>query len=114
MKYLLATFRNGGSLAWGFALAFLLASATVSAQGVLSGAQTGTIEAESQDDGYLIITGRRYKFSDGESLVFLNGEQVGAEVLDEGMVVRYTLRGGMLSRIEILGPINLLPKLDDS
>lgn len=103
------------SLPRAFALVLLLASSMASAQGVLTSTQTGTIQQESQDDGYLVISGQRYGYSDALTTIFLNGEQVDAEVLDEGLVVRYTLnRDGMLVRIELLGPANLLPALDDS
>ena len=117
MKYLLRMFRNSSAVAGGFTLLCMFASFSISAQGVLSSTntQTGTIQVEAQDDGFLTISGQNYTFSSELSLVFLNGEQVGDQVLDEGLVVRYTLNGdGVLTRIEILGPINLIQSLEES
>lgn len=116
MKHLFM-FRNSSAVARGLALVLMLASFSVSAQGVLSSTntQTGTIQVEAQDDGYLTISGQNYTFSSELSLVFLNGEEVGDQALDEGLVVRYTLnRDGVLTRIEILGPINLIQSLEPS
>lgn len=96
------------------ALGLVLLSAPASAQSVLAGSQTGTIQAEAQDDGYLTISGRNYTFS-SDTQVFLNGQQISTGDLDEGMVVRYTLNNaGALTRIEILGPRNLIRALDPS
>ncbi len=115
MKYLLLCYRNSSLAARTIALLLMLASFSASAQGVLSNTQTGTIQAEAQDDGYLTISGQNYVFRTGTSQVFLNGEQVGDEVLDEGLVVRYTLnRDGVLARIEILGPITMIQALQDN
>lgn len=98
-------------------LLLLLAPFSVSAQGVLSSAntQTGTIQVEAQDDGYLTISGQNYTFSNELSLVFLDGDQVGDHILDEGLVVRYTLNNdGVLTRIEILGPRELIQTDEES
>ena len=118
MKYLLQLIRSSGFLARGLGLAFLLASFSASAQGVLSPSgttQTGTIQVEAQDDGYLTISGKNYEFSNELTLIYLNGEQVGDHVLDEGLVVRYTAnRDGVLIRLEVLGPMNLIEALEES
>lgn len=114
MKYLRLIFGNSCAVARGLALVCMLASFSLNAQGVLSNAQTGTIQVDAQDDGFLTISGNNYGFDNGLSLVFLNGEEVGSEVLDEGLVVRYTLNGdGVLTRLEILGPINLIRSLEE-
>ncbi|PCJ17779.1 MAG: hypothetical protein COA96_17405 [SAR86 cluster bacterium] len=99
----------------GAVLLLLCFTVMTNAQGVLSRAQTGTIQAERQDDGYITISGRNYGFDNAISLVFLNGEEVGDEILDEGLVVRYTVNSeGILTRIEVLGPISKIESLEDS
>jgi hypothetical protein len=118
MKYSLQFIGNSRFLTLVLATAFLLASFTASAQGVLSSGgstQTGTIQVEAQDDGYLTISGKNYEFSNELTQIYLNGEQVGDHVLDEGLVVRYTVNsGGVLIRLEVLGPINMIEALQDS
>ncbi len=115
MKYLILL---NGTRRWvvsTIAMLLLLVTFSASAQGVLAGAQTGTIQVEAQDDGFLTISGQNFDFRNGISLVFLNGQQVGDEALDEGLVVRYTLnRDGVLARIEILGPLNMIQALEDN
>lgn len=107
--------RSAGKLC---ALVFIMfASFSLSAQGVLSNTptQTGTIQVEAQDDGYITISGRNYGYLDGVSLVYLNGEQVPSESLGEGVVVRFTVNGdGVLTRLELLGPAALLPVPNDN
>ena len=67
--------------------------------------QIGVVELQEFEDYFLTISGRRYGFDYGLSKVFLGGEEVGAAVLDEGMVVRFSLDSqSTLLRIEILGP----------
>jgi hypothetical protein len=84
----------------------MLVSAGVSAQNVLTPAQTGTIQVLRQDDGQVTISGRSYAFDDEICVVTLGGERIDAAVLDEGMVVRFsTDRRGNLLSLEILGPI---------
>ena len=88
-------------------LVLLLASATVSAQNVLTPAQTGTIQVLRQDDGHVTISGRNYAFNNEICVVTIGGERIDAAVLDEGMVVRFsTDRRGNLLSLEILGPIS--------
>ena len=117
MKVLLHALIKSISLPSVVAFVLMTISFSASAQGVLSGqrTQTGTIQQESQDGGYLVISGQRYDYDNTITLVFLNGEQVEDEVLDEGLVVRYTVDGnGVLTRIELLGPANLIQSLDDN
>ncbi|MEX0962627.1 MAG: hypothetical protein WDZ52_01110 [Pseudohongiellaceae bacterium] len=115
MKFIQHIFSSRIFLLRALALSFLLLPFAASAQGVLAGAQTGTIQLEAQDDGYLTISGRNLTFSNVLTEVYLNGERVGGETLDEGMVVRYTLNNdGVLARIEILGPINVIKVLEEN
>ena len=67
--------------------------------------QIGVVELQELEVYFLTISGRRYGFDYGLSKVFLAGEEVGAAVLDEGMVVRFSLDSqSTLLKIEILGP----------
>ena len=82
---------------------------------MLTGAQTGTIQLEAQDDGYITISSRNYGYDNEITQVILNGQEIGSNALDEGLVVRYTLNGdGVLTRIEILGPMNMIRALEES
>lgn len=96
-------------------LIVLCSSAAISAQGVLSGSQTGTIEDMRQSDGFLTISGRNYDYHNDVTQVFYDGEQVATNFLNVGLVVRFVLnREGVLSRIEVLGPVNLIEALEES
>lgn len=104
-------------------LVMLSYATTASAQGllsssqrnVLSAAQTGTIQAMHQGDGYLTISGRDYGFHNDISLVLYEGEEVGDNFLNEGLVVRFMLNSdGILARIEVLGPLDLIEALEES
>lgn len=96
-------------------LVVLSCSAVVSAQGVLSGSRTGTIEGLHQSDDYLTISGRDYGFHNDVTLIFYDGEEVGTDFLNEGLVVRFVVnRDGVLTRLEILGPLNLIEALVES
>jgi hypothetical protein len=115
MKYLLHISANVGILTRTIGLALLLASLPATAQGVLTSAQTGTIQLEAQDDGYITISGQNYGYDNEITQVILNGQEIGSNALDEGLVVRYTLNGdGVLTRIEILGPMNMIRALEES
>ena len=115
MKYLLHICVNVRTLMGTIGLALLLASFFATAQGVLTGAQTGTIQVEGQDDGYITISGQNYGYDNQITQVTLNGEEIGSDALDEGLVVRYTLNSdGVLTRIEILGPMNMIRALEES
>lgn len=74
--------------------------------------QTGTVEMLDQDNGSLTISGRRLPFSDAVTEVYLEGNRIGAEKIDLGMVVRYTLdASGTLLRVELIGPSDKLMEL---
>ena len=115
MKYLLHIGVNVRNLTRTIGVVLLLASMSAAAQGVLTSAQTGTIQLEAQDDGYITISGQNYGYDNQITQVTLNGEEIGGDALDEGLVVRYTLNGdGRLTRIEILGPMNMIRALEES
>ena len=96
-------------------LVVLSCSVVVSAQGVLSGSRTGTIEGMHQSDDYLTISGRNYGFHNDVTVVFYDGKQVETNFLNEGLVVRFVVnRDGVLTRIEVLGPLNLIEALVES
>lgn len=96
-------------------LVVLGCTSVTSAQGVLSGAQTGTLEGMYQADRYLTISGRDYGFRNGVTEIFYDGNKVRSNFLNIGLVVRFVVnRDGVLSRIEILGPVNLIEALEES
>ena len=77
--------------------------------------RTGTIENLDQDNGFVSISGQRYGFSDNVTEVFIEERQVGAQTLDVGMVVRYTLdSAGTLQRVSIIGPNAMLQLLEQN
>ena len=76
-------------------------------------AQIGTIEQLSQDNGSLTISGRTFEFSDSVTEIYLRDRRLTAEKLDTGMVVRYIVdTGGMILRLELMGPADKLMLLD--
>lgn len=90
-------------------LVLIAGGSSLFAQGVLSGAQVGTVQLLRQDDGYITISGTNYNFTYDDTKVFLGAEEFDSAALDEGMVVRFTLSAqGVLQRIEIIGPANLV------
>lgn len=96
-------------------LVVLGCTSAISAQGVLSGAQTGTLQEMRQADGYMTISGRDYGYDNDVTVIFYDGQQVRTQFLNEGLVLRFVVnRDGVLSRIEILGPIDLIEALEES
>ena len=94
-------------------LCVVLLCPALQAQDVPISTNMGTIESLEQDDGYITISGRRLGFSDSVTQIFWEERQLGAEKLDQGMVVRYTLdAAGILQRVEILGPASKLQEID--
>lgn len=85
---------------------------SAAAQGVLQPAQTGVIQELNQHDGYLVISGVRYDFDNEVTLLQLRGEPFDDASLELGMVVRFSVRNGMLEMVEVLGPNNLIRDLD--
>ncbi|GJM12314.1 MAG: hypothetical protein DHS20C12_07170 [Pseudohongiella sp.] len=87
----------------------------LSAQGVLSSSQTGTIQEISRSQGYITISGRNYSFDYDVTQVYYDGNEESSDFLNDGLVVRFTTnRDGVLARIEILGPLNLIEALVES
>ena len=77
--------------------------------------RTGTIENLDQDNGFVSISGQRHGFSDQVTQVFIGERLVGAQTMDVGMVVRYTLNNeGVLLHIEIIGPSDMLQLLEQN
>lgn len=97
-------------------LTFLLLSLFASSA-LAQGNQTlvGSVESLAQDDGYIRISGNNYSYDDEVTVVFLRGEQVQANTLNEGMAVRFTVSAtGQLQRIDILGPFNQTRLLEEN
>ena len=77
------------------------------AQNILTAPQTGTLQLMRQDDGFIVVSGRRYDFDNEVTEIYFNNEPVGPEILDEGLVIRFTINGaGLLMRIEVLGVVD--------
>lgn len=83
-----------------------------SAQGVIQPARTGVFELIEHFEEYIIISGVQFGIDLEEVEVVLRGEPLDYTYLEEGMVVRYTLRNGMIIRMEVLGPNNLIENID--
>lgn len=76
-------------------------------------AQTGTIEQLDQDNGSITISGKTLVFSELDTQIFLGERLISSANIDPGMVVRYTLdESGKVLRIELMGPSDLLSKID--
>ncbi|PCH61793.1 MAG: hypothetical protein COC19_04230 [SAR86 cluster bacterium] len=90
-------------------------SGQVNAQGVRTNTHTGRVELLRQDEGYVIISAKTLPFSNEHTQIYLENTPMESQVLDEGMVVRYTLDSqGNLLRIDILGPANKLLELTNN
>ena len=100
-------------LALVMSLLMLSFATPVSAQGVLSASQTGVIQdLVGEGPGQLVISGTLYNYSTDVTEFSLRGETVSDGDLELGMVVRFTLRDGILERVEIIGPNNLIQDFD--
>jgi hypothetical protein len=96
---------------WTGLLAVLLISLTTVV--LAQGGQTGTVEQVDQDNGSLTISGRMLVFSESLTEIYLGERRLSAVNIDPGMVVRYTLNEtGVLLRIELIGPSEMLRALD--
>ena len=87
----------------------------IAAQAFAQNEQTGTIEGLDQDNGFVTISGTKFGFSDSVTRVYLENELIGAETMDVGMVVRFTLNeNGTLLRVELIGPSAMLRVLEQN
>lgn len=76
---------------------------------------TGTIEALQQDAGFIVISGQRYRVTDGRTRVYLDERELRLHHLDNGMVIAYTTDGsGVLLKVDILGPADRIRELERS
>lgn len=97
------------------ALVLLSFCFSVAAQDILAGAQIGTVQENREDEGYVLISGRNYNFDHEITRVFLSGERVDSTLLNEGVVVRFTVnRQGILERMEIIGPASRFSNLEEN
>lgn len=77
--------------------------------------QTGTIESLQQDAGFIVVSGQRYRVSNGSTRVYLDQRELRLHDLDNGMVIAYATNGaGVLLRVDILGPADLIRALEQS
>ena len=94
----------------------LLFGFTLSAQGqsVLGPRQTGVVQdLLGEGPGEMVISGTLYRY-DGEFTRFtLRDREITHADLELGMVVRFTVRDGILQQVEVLGPNNLVEKIPE-
>ncbi len=103
------------SLKLGVLIMALALPLVTSAQSVLPRPQTGTLQGVAQDDGYLVISGTRFGFDNEITRILLAGEVVESTILDEGLVVRYTVDNrGTLVTVEVIGPNDKIRELDQN
>lgn len=77
--------------------------------------QTGTIESLQQDAGFIVVSGQRYRVSNGSTRVYLGQREMRLHDLDNGMVIAYATNGaGVLLRVDLLGPADLIRALEQS
>lgn len=89
-------------------LAMALSSLLFAQQNVIlekGNTQVGTIQELNQGDGLIVISGRRYVYSNAMLSVFYDGNLVDSYILDQGMVVRYVVNADLVvTQMELLGP----------
>lgn len=86
---------------------------SASAQGVLTGSQTGVIQdLVGNGDAQLTISGVVYTYDREETVFTLRGEEISDADLEVGMVLRFTQDDGVLGQVQVLGPNNLIENFD--
>lgn len=94
----------------------LLVSATCLLPGAVTAqveSRLGTIDAVMQDDGYIVIDDNTFDLKGGEVSVSYRGREVRLSFLSPGITIRYTTDSdGVITRIELIGPANVLEQLD--
>ena len=93
-------------------VALFLCSTGLAAQGLLTGARTGMIQELGQDDGFLVISGKRYDYDRQVTVVTWRGSVLDDAHLAEGMILRFTVDGDMLKEVQVLGPATILEHLN--
>lgn len=82
---------------------------------LLSGSKTGKLEEIHESDNFMTISGRNYDFHNDTIEVYYEGKRVRTHFLNEGLVLRFVLdKDGVLAKIEILGPVDLIVALEES
>ena len=82
---------------------------------LLSGSKTGKLEEIHESDNFMTISGRNYDFHNDTIEVYYEGKRVRTHFLNEGLVLRFVLdTDGVLAKIEILGPVDLIVALEES
>lgn len=81
----------------------------VHAQSVLGPRQTGVIQdLLGNGPGEIVISGTLYNYDNEITSFTLRGNPIADADLELGMVVRFTVRDGILQQVEVLGPNNLV------
>ena len=84
----------------------------VYSQGVTGPRQTGVIQdLVGNGPGELVISGALYNYNNEVTEFTLKGELIEDSDLAVGMVVRFTMSDGILFRVEVLGPNNLIEEI---
>ncbi len=95
-------------------LLFLGISLSANGQDILGPRQTGVIQdMVGNGPGELVISGTLYRYDLDVTQFTLRGRPISDGELELGMVVRFTVRDGILQQIEVLGPNNLIEGLDE-
>jgi hypothetical protein len=91
-----------------FAAMLLCVSLLASAQqAAIGNSIVGTIQRLEQHNGSVTISSQNYGYDESMFQVFYDGSVVPFTILDEGIVVRfYVNRESMITRMELLGPID--------
>ena len=94
-----------------FSVCLLLISVSVPvhAQNALGTRQTGVIQdLLGNGPGEIVISGTLYNYDNEITRFTLRGDPIADADLELGMVVRFTVRDGILQQVEVLGPNNLV------
>lgn len=84
------------------------------AQSVLGPRETGVIQdLVGNGPGEIVISGELYRYDLDVTRFTLRGKPLSDGNLEIGMVVRFTVRDGILQQVEVLGPNNLIESLDE-
>lgn len=74
----------------------------------------GTIDEVMQDDGYIVIDGKRLVFDSGDVVITYNGEKMRSSFLSPGLSVRYSTDSeGKVKELVLIGPARILDQINN-
>lgn len=95
-------------------LILICISAQSLGQGVLRPTQTGVIQELNGGPPFtFVISGVVYTYDSDTTEFLLKGEPIADSDLKRGMVVRFSIEDGVLARVEVLGPNNMIEDFDN-